>query len=43
MCLFGQGPRTGEAYDFAKLGTVPVAVGSKCSDGKGSTGNMVPK
>ena len=38
VCTFTAGPRAGTSYDYAKIGWQPLAVGTPCLDGAGSTG-----
>jgi hypothetical protein len=38
VCTFTAGPRAGSSYDYAQVGWQPLAVGSPCLDGAGSTG-----
>jgi hypothetical protein len=38
VCTFTTGPRAGTSYDYAQVGWQPLAVGTPCLDGAGSTG-----
>jgi hypothetical protein len=38
VCTFTTGPRAGTSYDYALIGWQPLAVGTPCLDGAGSTG-----
>ena len=38
VCTFTAGPRAGTSYDYAQIGWQPLAVGTSCLDGAGSTG-----
>ncbi len=39
ICEFDTGPRAGQRQDYAPM--APIAVGSSCQDGRGSTGRVV--
>ncbi len=39
LCRFNSGPRAGETQDYAPMDPLPV--GSRCQDGRGSTGSVV--
>jgi hypothetical protein len=41
VCKFASGPAAGTLHDYAPLD--PIAVGSTCNDGKGSTGTIIPR
>jgi hypothetical protein len=41
VCKFTSGPAAGTLHDYAPLD--PIAVGSTCNDGKGSTGTVIPR
>jgi hypothetical protein len=40
ICRFNTGPRAGQTQDYAPM--APIAVGSSCTDGAGSTGVVIP-